>query len=252
MAEDAERLGRRAAQVLGERPAVGEQAVAAVGRRNQRMQGLETRHRFAVGIVGMQAEAQVRIGEIFRLRHGAHIEDATVIGLGHIADVGAGFQDRVLPLRHAAQEGDAVLQEAGQPVEACGRRAAESCMRQHGEVALRGQRRSLQPAANLQFGTAAVARGAVVEPGERDRRRARLILPVDCHRIGMQLRGLDAWLGGYVHDVDQPLAAVGVAVFGQIVAQPDAGELPGGAVIPGDAERCRQGGEARGNDGLAS
>ena len=52
-----EGVGIGGSQMFGEGIAVGEQAVAAVGRSGERVQGLKSGYRFAIGVVGVQAEA---------------------------------------------------------------------------------------------------------------------------------------------------------------------------------------------------
>ena len=52
-----------------------------------------------------------------------------------------------------------------------------------------------------------------------------------------------------VHDVDETLATVIVAVLGKIVAQPNAGELARRAIAPRDGERDGLRRDGGGNDG---
>ena len=55
-------------------------------RGDERVQRLEARYRLAVGVVGVQAEAEIGVGEILRLRHRAHVEGQSVVGLEHAPD----------------------------------------------------------------------------------------------------------------------------------------------------------------------
>ena len=98
------------------------------------MQRLESRHWLAVGIVGVQAEAEIRVGEVLRLRHRAHIEGRAVVGLQHAPDEGHGFEDRPLTGRHLADECEPVLQQPCEPAETPRRARAQLARSRPGEV----------------------------------------------------------------------------------------------------------------------
>ena len=82
--------------MLGQRETVREQAFAAVRRGDEHVQRLKARDGVAIGIVGMQSEPEVRVGEILGLGDGAHVEHEAVVRFGHLADESHGREECVI------------------------------------------------------------------------------------------------------------------------------------------------------------
>ncbi len=194
--------------------AVAEQALAAVGRRDQRMQRLKPRHRFAIGIVGVQPEPQVGVRQVLRLRDGADVEDLPVVGFRDSPRERRGLEDAAFVGRHIAQEGDTVLQQPLEPPGA--QRSIALCLGEcsPGKVVRRVETCCLEPRSG---GELRSTRGAIrcVRPQPLDvkRRGARLGFPFDVYRAVAGHRRPNLRVLGQIRDIDEPLSAVGVAVL---------------------------------------
>jgi hypothetical protein len=55
--------------MLSERKAVGEQALSALNGCDKSVQRLKTRYRLTIRVIGMQAQAEVGVRKVLRLRH---------------------------------------------------------------------------------------------------------------------------------------------------------------------------------------
>ena len=149
------------------------------------MQCLETWHRLAIRVVGMQAKAEIRVGEILRLRYRAHVKSQAVVGLEHAPDERHGRQQRGFRRRHVAQESEAILQQPGEPVES----ASPACCAvprrlRPGEVPAGIEPGALQPAPHRKLRSARpVIERVGREPGELEGRRVAARLPTRCARV---------------------------------------------------------------------
>ena len=149
--ERGEVLGRFAAQLRREREAIGEQAVAALVRGHQGVQSLKSRHRLAVGIVGVQPEPEIGVGEVLRLRHRAHVEDEAVVGLEHATDQRHDLKNRAFPRRNLLEEGESILHQAREPREARARHGRQRGHARPGEIPPRIEALAFEPGAHPQF-----------------------------------------------------------------------------------------------------
>ena len=93
----------------------------------------------------MQPQADVRIGQILRLRYCADIEHQPVVGLGDAPDERHRLHDPCFIRRHSAQERYALLQQSGQPVESHTWISLQCRQRLASKVTLRFELRAFQP-----------------------------------------------------------------------------------------------------------
>ncbi len=226
-----------AAQVLGERVAVREHAVAAVRRSEQRVQGLKSRHGIAIGIIGVQPESEIGIGKIFRLRHGADIEHQAVVGLDHPPGKLHRIQDGLLVGGHGAHECDPLLQQAGEPSQALLAMGACVGEARPGEIAHRIEGGALEPAARHTLRSPLTSlTGKRCQPVDVECCGPRLAFPFDAHGPVLRRSRSNARLFRQIRDVHESLTAVRVPVFAHIVAQPEARERVHLSVGPLDRE----------------
>ena len=90
------------------------ESAAAVGGGVQAVQQLDRRDRVAVGVVGVRGDRQPREGQVGRGRLGAHVEQAAVVGLPHVAQAPGHGQHGPRLAGHLVQDDHAVGQHGRQ------------------------------------------------------------------------------------------------------------------------------------------
>ena len=174
----------------------------------------------------MQPEPQVGVSEILGLRHGAHVEEQTVVGLHDLPDERQGRENGTRLSRHLRQERQTLRDEAPEPTRPHAPILACRCQRRPCKIAPRIEPAALQPEPRLRRRPLAGDRARLRrQPVEVERRAALLVLPFDAHRRPLQGCVSDPGADGEIRDVDQTLTIPRIAVGAEIVAQPDAGKL---------------------------
>src|ERR1022692_5101563 len=114
------------------------------------------------------------------------------------------------------------------------------------KVALGIKYRAFEPQCARELGPVCGAAGGMSsEPVELKRCRARFTLPFDAHHAVLSHCRADPRLLGHVGNVEESLAAMRIAVLGQIVTQPEARPHPAPPPPPPPGARLRRGSNDR-------
>ena len=189
------------------------------------MQHLESWHRIAIRIVGVKAEAKIRVGEVFRLRSGAHIEEPPVVRLLHQADRRNRLQNGAVPRWHLRYKGEPFYSQSPEPARRRFTTAAKLGKAQPFKILARIPPSRITPQRHGPRRARGRSVALLCEPGNRQRSRRHPALPVDQHLPVLDARAANFWRLRQVRDIDQALAAVRLAMNRVIVDQPQAREF---------------------------
>ena len=113
--EHHEQLGRLVGEHRDGPKAVDEDGLAPLDAGGEAGEQLQRRRRAAVGVVGVEAEREGRIGQVGRIRAGGDVEHAAVVGLAHGPEQLRHRRHRPLAGRGSGQDRKPVLGHRGQP-----------------------------------------------------------------------------------------------------------------------------------------